>query len=262
MKSFTITDISKLGGLLKHGYELDKPRSDYEQKRFLGPATVVVYKSGKLVIQGTKAAEDSCISLLQKLEVFPKSRTGIYIGSDESLKGDTFGGIVVAAVFADDNTRKFLEDLGVHDSKRYSHKQIHELAAEIKAHTKHVILNIYPEEYNKSSSVTTLLNNLHKRAAAQLGRGTHVVDKFPGCAVGDVREEKAEDKFVEVAAASVLARDAAIHQMEELSKLAGFPLPLGSTHVAAELAQLKLSGLDPEKFVKLSFHNVKTALDL
>ena len=56
----------------------------------------------------------------------------VIIGTDESLKGDSFGGIVVAGVKADDEVRKKLEDLGVRDSKKLTDLKIKYFAQELK----------------------------------------------------------------------------------------------------------------------------------
>ncbi len=186
----------------------------------------------------------------------------IRIGSDETLKGDTFGGIVVVGVQADDDVRKKLEALGIKDSKRHNHNMIHKHAQSIREIAKFSVCNLYPEEYNKAESVTALLNRLHKEVAEELGEGTHIVDAYPGCTTGDIIETKAEDKYIEVAAASIIARDEAMHQMAKLEEKAGFKIPLGSTHVKEALEKVKEKKLDPKQFVKIGFKNVKAALGL
>jgi len=104
------------------------------------------------------------------------------------------------------------------------------------------------------------MNKLHKEVGNYLKPGQHVVDKYPGCRVGNVREEKAEDKYVEVAAASVLARAAALKQLDYLSMKAGFHLPKGSTHVKLALYELKERGKNFKEFVKVDFKNVQEFL--
>ena len=125
------------------------------------------------------------------------------------------------------------------------------------------VRNVFPEEYNREHSKnkqTVWLNKLHKECAEYLKPGQHVVDKYPGCRVGEIREEKAEDKYVEVAAASVLARAAALRQLDTLSMKAGFHLPKGSSHVKLALHELKERGLNFKEFVKVSFNNVQEFL--
>ncbi len=204
------------------------------------------------------------------------------IGSDESLKGDTFGGIVVAGVLVDDELKKALAAIGVADSKTLSAPRITLLAKQIKAICPYsIVKELEPVRYNEYKQ-TSLLNQLHAECAQELrakhakdndlvfdtasaeemnfAAYTHIVDEFPGCTVGDIHKPKAESLYIEVAAASILARDAAVKQIDRLSKQLGFRAPLGSTHVAEALFQLKVSGKPPEYFVKMHFKNVQSAL--
>lgn len=186
------------------------------------------------------------------------NENAIIIGSDEVLKGDTFGGIVVAAVKANAEQRESLKKLGVRDSKTLSDRQIQLMAPKIEKNFTCIVKNIYPEEYNKfKGTVTDILNNLHKECYNYLKPGKHIVDKFPGCVVGDIIETQAESKYPEVAAASIIARAHALHQLYTLSKKAGFTIPKGSSHVQEGLKELKKRGLPPTDFVKLNFSNVK-----
>ncbi len=252
------------------GYQKELPKTIYEELRLKkGKATLVLYTSGKLLLQGDKEEVAIISTELEKLKLGQKSEptsfkkeSGWVIGSDESLKGDTFGGIVVAAVKADEKLREKLMELGVADSKTLSDKEVVRIAGEIRKVVSCEIKSIFPEEYNHhDGNVTLLLNRLHKGCAEYLKPGKHIVDQYPGCFVGDVQEEKAESKYVEVAAASILARDAALKQLSSLSMEAGFTLPKGSTHVKLGLLELKQRKLEPRKFVKLDFWNVKEVLE-
>lgn len=188
-----------------------------------------------------------------------KELKGVFIGSDESLKGDTFGGLVVAAVKADDQVRQQLIDMGVDDSKKLQDVAVIYLAEKIKNVAQYEVVAVLPEEYNQHK-LTALLNKMHRQAAHALGAGIHVVDLYPGCTVGDIKETGAESKYPEVAAASILARAEALNQLHRLSKETGFAIPKGSTHVSEALQKLKASGLPPERFVKLHFRNVQKIL--
>lgn len=229
--------------------------------------TLILYNSGKLLLQGKKDQVKKTADKLLKAgvgrlsepEKFRKE-SGWVIGSDETLKGDTFGGLVVAAVKADAKLRKKLQELGVADSKSLGDREIIIIAEKIKKLVPCEIKNLLPEEYNKDGSVTEMLNRLHLESARYLAPGKHVVDKYPGCSVGDIQEEKAESKYVEVAAASMLARAAALKQLNNLSILAGFKVPKGSTYVTWALKELKERGLPLKKFVKVNFGNVKEFL--
>ncbi len=259
MVVFTDVKEEKLEKLKELGYKPAAPTTAYEVIRYVKRGvTAIFYSTGKLFLQGSEKLVEREADNLRKIgigkekkkEVFRKQE-GIFIGSDESLKGDTFGGIVVAAVKASDKERKKLLSLGVADSKLLSDVEILKLAKEIRNLVACSVQSMLPEEYNRQDGVTYLLNKLHKKVAKDLNGGKHVVDKYPGCTVGDIIITKAEQKYVEVAAASILARAAALQQFDYLSMQAGFTIPKGSTHVKLEF----------RKFVKLHFKNVGQFLE-
>ncbi len=256
--------------LLSKGFTQDKPKTAYEELRLQKEGvTLILYTSGKLLLQGPPEEVKKSAELLGKLKIGFKVKeqqfrqeSGWIIGSDESLKGDTFGGIVVAAVKANDEIREKLRSLGVADSKTLSDAEIRPLAEKIKHIAGCEIRSLLPEEYNShKGNVTDLLNKLHTECARDLDGGKHIVDKYPGCTVGDIQEEKAESKYIEVAAASVVARAAALQQLDYLTVQAGFPVPKGSTHVKPALMELKERKLEFKKFVKVEFGNVKEFLE-
>ncbi|MBI2668573.1 hypothetical protein HYX14_01895 [Candidatus Woesearchaeota archaeon] len=258
-------DLRRLG----ENWKKQPAKTLYEEVRYgKDDVILVLYTSGKLSVQGKKEAVEKAAALLEKLGIGEEVKSekfraekGWLIGSDESLKGDTFGGIVVAAVKANEELRQRLVELGVADSKTLDDREILAMAEKIRALVPCEVKSLLPEEYNHwKGNVTELLNKLHAEAAKDLSGGKHVVDKYPGCAVGDIQEEKAESKYVEVASASVLARAAALKQLDYLSMQAGFTVPKGSTHVKEALQQLKEKGLEFRKFVKVDFRNVKEFL--
>ena len=254
--------------LTKIGFKKEPIKTIYEQTRLKhGGVTAILYTSGKLLLQGNTAEINALAPKINKLKLGKeikteklKKETGWIIGSDESLKGDTFGGVVVGAVKADLKGRQELAKIGVTDSKLLSDKEILPMADKIRQVVSCEVRSILPEEYNVSGGITGILNHLHSECARYLAPGKHIVDKYPGCTIGDIREEKAESKYLEVAAASILARAAALKQLDYLSTQAGFALPKGSTHVAHALHELKERGLPFHKFVKMDFRNVSEFL--
>jgi ribonuclease HIII len=273
MAVFTEVEIEQLVPFLeKRKFTRLKVRTIHEQCRFSKgireKVLVILYNSKKLLLQGNSGVMEKLVGQLHtagigkftKPIVFRKE-LGDVIGSDESLKGDTFGGIVVAAVKGNEEIRQKLLDIGVADSKTLSDKEILRIAKEIKNIAPCRVISLNPKEYNRGEGVTSMLNKLHGDAAKFLKPGTHVVDKYPGCRVGNIRETKAEQKFIEVAAASILARAAAVEQIDFLSKLARFPIPKGSTHVKWALQELKERRINPKEFVKLHFSNVQRFLN-
>ena len=259
-QNVTKQDLTKL-----KGFTQIEPKSIYESVRLTnGSVTAILFTSGKLLFQGKESEVENAVKKFKGEKVEPehfRRETGWIIGSDETLKGDTFGGMVVAAVKADDKIRTKLAELGVADSKKLSDVEIVPLAQRIKMIAPCHVKSILPEHYNQhKGTVTKLLDQMHKECGRYLLPGKHVVDKYPGCKVGDIIVEKAESKYIEVAAASILARAAALDQFDYLSAQAAFEVPKGSTHVTDALEKLREKKLPFRKFVKLHFRNVEEFL--
>ncbi len=250
---------------------LEEVKTQYELFRLRNRSiAMVLFNSGKLVLQGKDENVIHYSKLLKSLGFVEQKKIdfvkqeGVYIGSDESLKGDTFGGIVVVGVKADDVQRENLRLLGVMDSKKVKEDKISAYADEIRKIVKVSVQNYSPKKYNDYHfGLTKLMNKLHKDVYVDLKKGLSsvelkwVVDKYPGCDVGDVAVVKAESKYVEVAAASIVARDIALQQLVKLSAKLGITVPKGSSHVADALEFLKKSKKDPKQYVKMNWSNVK-----
>lgn len=271
MVTFENVEKSDLKRLMEFGFAISETKSKYEAARRKGPCTLVLFKSGKLLVQGNDENVRRTAKLLKDLKIgkpvkkpsFVNER-GVVIGSDEALKGDTFGGLVVAAVRADDKQREILRRLGVEDSKLLTDQNIRIVAEQIARHVHYSIKDLPPAEYNREveeHGMTGLLNKLHREAAEDLDAekgAKHVVDKFPGCRTGDIIETKADSKYLEVAAASILARDTGLRQLAKLGVRLGMTVPRGSTHVREALEMLKRRNLPVSEFVKVKFKNVKS----
>ncbi|NTV23650.1 MAG: hypothetical protein HGA85_04720, partial [Nanoarchaeota archaeon] len=103
MTSYNDVKESDVKKLKKYGFSEEKKGRD-ELLRLKGNCSLVLYKTGKLLVQGKK----ECVSEVEKLIDYcgvakNTGLAGLAIGTDESLKGDTFGGIVVAGFLADDS---------------------------------------------------------------------------------------------------------------------------------------------------------------
>lgn len=250
---------------------LDDVKTKYELFRLRNRSIVMVlFNSGKLVLQGkdenimyySKLLKSFGYEEQKKIE-FVKQE-GVYIGSDEALKGDTFGGIVVVGVRADNIQRESLKLLGVMDSKKIKDDKIGAYSDEIRKIVRVSVKSLLPNRYNDYKfGLTKLMNKLHKEVFFHLkvGGAKWVVDKYPGCNVGQIAVVKAESKYVEVAAASIIARDFALQQLAKLSAKLGITVPKGSSHVQSALEFLKKSKRDPKQFVKMNWSNVKKVFD-
>lgn len=150
-----------------------------------------------------------------------------YIGTDETGKGDYFGPLVIAGMYVDENICKFLQELGVRDSKELSDPQIDKIANIIKNTypSNYSIISLKPEKYNqlyeKIQNVNKLLDWGHSKVIESIYEkykpDTIIVDQFSKTPlkvsltkdfsnVNFVYMPKAE-KHIGVAAASILARN-------------------------------------------------------
>ena len=179
-----------------------------------------------------------------------------WIGTDEAGKGDYFGSLVVAGVYVHPDNRGILHTLGVRDGKQLTDSRIRKLAQEIQQHCDDCIslVELEPSEYNarydvfkrNGQNLNDLLASLHTEVIRNL-LNRHVdcrhvlVDRFAkedvlarqlrlDSRVKLVQIPKAESD-IGVAAASILARNAFLRRLEQLSKDYQIQLPKGAFQV-------------------------------
>lgn len=186
-----------------------------------------------------------------------------YIGTDESGKGDYFGPLVIAGVYADKKTRAKLTQIGVRDSKDLSDIQIGRIAFKIKeivGHNYHIII-LPPAKYNvlyeKFKNLNKMMNWGHSEIIEKLVALTEtnnvIVDKFSktdlnisvkeGFSNLNLLQTPKAERFTAVAAASILARDAFNYWFEQREN-EGFPLLKGASSEVELLAKklVKING--------------------
>jgi ribonuclease HIII len=202
------------------------------------------------------------------------------LGSDEAGKGDSFGGLTVAAVALPGERVAELEQAGVTDSKAVADTRIRILAPWIRDNFDCAERVLTPSEYNRAhreagGNVNTLLTRLHIEVLTELHASTEyaaaVVDRFsprepvrtglqtlaPKLTVVEIPRAEA---VAAVAAASVLARESFLIQMEALAEHWACRIPLGSGAPVprALRAFLKVHGREQlDQVAKLHFANVK-----
>lgn len=183
-----------------------------------------------------------------------------YIGTDESGKGDYFGPLVIAGVFLDSDAEKRLADAGVQDSKRISDNRIHEFAKMIRSYldkSHYSVVVIGPAKYNELYDKIRNLNKLlawgHARSieniltavdcdsaiADQFGDESYIKKALleKGKGIELLQMPKAE-QHTAVAAASVLAREAFLLRLAELSREFNIKLPKGASAEVEKAANL------------------------
>ena len=200
-----------------------------------------------------------------------------YIGSDESGKGDYFGPLVVAAFYADKSIVRELAKFGVRDSKKISDSQIDALKYEIdlRFRENYKTITISPKRINelhtKFNNLNKLLNWAHSAAVEDLlGKfscKTVITDKFESkdlilqqknivSNVEFIQTPKAE-KFIAVAAASVVARSEFNNWFKETAKN-GFLLPKGASGLVDNKAREILDSYGKDKLNELAKLHFKT----
>ncbi len=212
--------------------------------------------------------------------------SGIWMGSDESGKGDYFGPLVVASVCIDITGGNALMAAGVRDCKSMTDSRILALKELIEETAlAYTVLVMKPHVYNirygqvqkQGGNLNTLLSLGHIAALKQTWQ------KYPQCRQALVDQFAKNDSIPEgvrafapemqiwqrpraeediaVAAASVLARAAFLQTIEDMGKEAGIgKIPKGggeaATNAARRLVQKK--GTEAlENFVKLHFANTQ-----
>lgn len=200
-----------------------------------------------------------------------------YIGTDESGKGDYFGPLVIAGVYLTPESGKFLKALGIKDSKELSDYQIKQFANEIRKVNEIIfdVVLISPEKYNqlyeKLGNLNKLMGWAHARVIENLlskcDAGDVISDKFGneklildalqerGRSINLQQVTKAE-KFMAVAAASILARESVVKWFSIQSKKYKLDIPKGSSSDVENFAKRFLGKYGEEvmrKVVKLHF---------
>jgi ribonuclease HIII len=202
-----------------------------------------------------------------------------YIGTDESGKGDYFGPLVIAGVYLAPANIEYLEELNILESKRISDNRAISLASEIQKVTHTAVVIIGPEKYNELQTKMKNLNkllgwgharaienilNLHDCPAAisdQFGDEAIIQNSLmkKGRQVKLYQTPKAE-RFLGVAAASVLARAAFLNYLKKLSSDFGMTFPKGASNLVDEAGRKFIQKYGAEKLkavAKLHFKNTK-----
>lgn len=285
--------------LQEHGFEMrEVPYARFGGKR--DKVNVVLYESGKLVVQGKGTRE--FVEFVLEPEILKEARLGYEaelnplmtvarIGVDESGKGDFFGPLCIAGVYVNESVCRVLVEAGVRDSKRISSdKRIAALAEAIRKAPGCVwsVVPVGPESYNrlyaKMGNVNRLLAWGHARVIENLLEKGSAMDPAPVRAISDqfaatkatvekallakgrelelVQRHKAESDLA-VAAASILARHEFVTRLAALSGEMEVELPRGAgkpVDVAAKALVDQHGEAGLHQVSKLHFRNAARAL--
>lgn len=211
------------------------------------------------------------------------------IGTDEVGTGDFFGAVVVAGAYVPKENILMLKKLGIKDSKKVSDDKVMEIAPKLVKIVEHsaIILNnqtynnlMRNEYYNLNKIKAVLHNNViinltRKLAEDNIKYDNIIVDGFTTkskyfeylanekTVIKDVEViQKAEEKYIAVAAASIIARYLFLRHLQKLSNACKYQLIKGAGPEVDKLAAKIISeqGEDYlQKIAKLNFKNLEKA---
>lgn len=287
MASITLTPSEKeIQAFLEH-YQTSLAPSKNPYIRYflrLPQATVSIYTSGKVLLQGEGAEKYACFFGYQVVEETSGQNLPL-IGTDEVGNGSYFGGLAVVASFVTPDQHAFLRNLGVGDSKTLTDQKIRQIAPMLKEKIQHQALLLSPSKYNEvigdrynAVSVKVALHNQAIYLLLQKGIQPKkiVIDAFTSAKNYDKYlaqeanrfsnpislEEKAEGKYLAVAVSSIIARDLFLENLENLGRELGYQLPSGAGTASDKVASqiLQAYGMQGLNFcAKLHFKNTEKA---
>ncbi|GEM_PF-211218 len=216
---------------------------------------------------------NSTSSLLSDIDEYP------LIGIDESGKGDYFGPLVIAGVFAEKKEKEQLRALGVIDSKKLNDEKVSSLARKIKELVKFNIVVIgnkrYNELYKKINNLNKLLAWGHARVIENLLNkvecnlalsdqfgNTNLIENAlleKGKKIRLEQKVRAEENVV-VAAASILARATYVDNLKILADKYNLEFPKGASNLVKNTANefIKMYGQDQlNEVAKLHFRTTE-----
>ncbi|MFQ5814927.1 MAG: hypothetical protein ACE5G7_00330, partial [Candidatus Hydrothermarchaeaceae archaeon] len=192
----------------------EQPTNEYELLRVRdGDVFLVVYKSGTVVHNGSRASQQVLDAILKRKEAFE-----YILGSDETGKGEWYGPLVVVGTALTPKKIIELRKLGVRDSKSISKQGLLELASKIiKMKFVRESRTMSPERYNElytdfkkeGKSLNDMMAWAHAETIKDLlekieyKKTRVVIDKFDVKKTesrlrGEMRERKIPENNVEV----------------------------------------------------------------
>ena len=244
------------------GFEFTRPAYTIFHAKKKG-VSCTLYESGKFMVQGkdkhdfiTYYLEPEILGKLSYSYPETEMNTTPHIGVDEAGKGDVFGPLCVAALYADSDQISALIKMGVRDSKRLTDTTIIKFAAKIKKDFDYSLVQIFPKRYNELyqgfQNLNTLLGWGHATAIEELLTKTDCTDvlidqfanesvvisalKRKNLSVNLTQKHRGEEDIV-VAGASILARAAFVQGLEKLSQDYQLPLPKGASSQVIQAGQ-------------------------
>ena len=257
--------------------------------------TLTIYKTKTVLLQG--GFEENVVSELNKLlgfadisnnEVKDLKQNIIknQIGTDEVGTGDFFGGIVVCGCYVPFEKIKDIIELGVKDSKEIKDNKIIQIAPKLMDMLTYSYLLLDNLHYNYltlkcNENMNSIKAKMHNSVITSMKKKVKNYDEiiidafttkdhyFEYIKSEKINEdvllvEKAENKFLAVACASIIARYIFINHLKELGDSVNMVLPKGAGVNVDDKIRFILSE-NKQKILKdiakMNFNNLKKVLN-
>ena len=215
--------------------------------------TITIYKSGKVLFQGSDAFFYAQAYLDQKKTA--------QAGSDEVGTGDVFGPVVVCAAIIREEDYDYIEEMHITDSKQLPDDYIRKIGPDLMKRFQHSLLILDNKTYNKvheNNNLNAIKAKMHNKAYLNMiDKGYTIpkaayVDQF--CKESDyfgyllnekrvyrdlIFETKAEEKYPAVAIGSMISRYAFLESMDLLDRKYGITFQRGSSNTEKIDAQIR-----------------------
>lgn len=232
---------------------------------------ITAYVSGKVVFAG-----ETALMYAQQFEDI----TSEHAGSDEVGTGDYFGPIVVTACLVKESDAAWLSQLTIMDSKQLTDDQVNQLAPRLMEKLTYSTLILDNQTYNRvhqTKNLNAIKAQLHQKAYDHLRRKLNgtlpnlvVIDQFtPKSSYYAYLDEdydlpafhfetKAENKYLAVACAAIIARYTFLQSLSQYSQKYQLPFPKGAGEGVDQFGNqlVKQYGIEIlDKVAKVHFKN-------
>ena len=170
------------------------------------------------------------------MKKYKENNTMDVLGLDEAGRGPVLGPMVVAGVVVPEKMIKVLDKMGVKDSKRLTHNRRTVLSRKLTKMFDYEIVEISAMEIDKLRADGVNLNDIEKLAMKKIlknlkadeiyidaldvkeGRLQDEMQEFVGSKSKVTAEHKADDTYLVVGAASIIAKARRDEVMEKINK--------------------------------------------
>lgn len=266
--------------------QVEKPVAYATHQFRLEQCIITIYQSKKVVFQGKNAAiyasefQDIPQSCTPKANTFPQC------GSDEVGTGDYFGPVCVCACAIDEKHLPLLKECKVQDSKQIKDDDIRQIATRLMAEIPYSLCILENQKYNEvhqTNNMNQIKARLHNQCYLNLEKkiGTlpdfRIVDQFTPEASyyrylnqekriikGITFETKAENRYLAVACASIIARYAFLRKWDQMEETFGMTFIKGASSKVDDciVEFVNKYGTNQLPMVgKIHFQNTKKALE-